>query len=252
MRLPVQRWQRGVRGLWGHLAHGLPVSFDPSKRKLIDTAFGTLRPAVRSFADLGGVWRVEAGYTFYALDHYPIDRAYLVDTDITPRVSSKAGEYPQLDLINGNFGDPSVAETIGRVDAVFLFDVLLHQVTPNWDEILRMYAQVTDCFLIYNQQFIASDKTVRLADLGKEAYFQHVKMDPAIPHYRDFWEKPEEMHPQYQRPWRDIHNVWQWGITDRDLESLLNGLGFVLRHKRNCGRFSTWESFENHAFVFTR
>ncbi len=155
MKLPVQRWQRGVRGLWGHLAHGLPVSFDPCKRKLIDTAFGTLRPAVRSFADLGGVWRVEAGYTFYS-------------------------------------------------------------------------------------------------DLGKKAYFQHVKMDPAIPHYRDFWEKPEEMHPQYQRPWWDIHNVWQWGITDRDLESFLNGLGFVLRHKRNCGRFSSWESFENHAFVFTR
>lgn len=252
MLASMQRLRKGVHGVWGRLAHGLPVSFDPHKRALIDTAFGTVLSEPHSFADLGGVWRVEAGYTFYTLDHYPIDRACLVDTDFTPTVTAKARRYPQLELLHGNFGDPAVAEAIGHVDAIFLFDVLLHQVAPDWDAVLRMYARATDCFLVFNQQFVKSDTTVRLADLGKDAYFRHVKMDPRIPHYRDFWERPEEIHPQHGRRWRDIHNVWQWGITDTDLESTMTDLGFQLRHKRNWGRFSSWESFENHAFIFAR
>ena len=40
------------------------------KLDLIDFAFS--RFGLHSFADLGGVWRVEGGYTFYTLDKYDV------------------------------------------------------------------------------------------------------------------------------------------------------------------------------------
>ena len=40
--------------------------------------------------------------------------------------------------INANFGDRNIAERIGKIDAILLFYVLLHQVKPDWDEILEM------------------------------------------------------------------------------------------------------------------
>jgi hypothetical protein len=42
-----------------------PPSLVQSKLDMIDFVLNRLR--VQSFADLGGVWGVEAGYTFYAL-----------------------------------------------------------------------------------------------------------------------------------------------------------------------------------------
>jgi hypothetical protein len=46
----------------------------------------------------------------------------------------------RLKLIEGNFGESSIAEQIESVYVIFLFDVLLHQVSPDWDEILEMYS----------------------------------------------------------------------------------------------------------------
>jgi hypothetical protein len=46
-------------------------------------------------------------------------------------------------LIEGNFGSPAVAQQLQNVDAILLFDVLLHQVSPDWDEILDLYATRT-------------------------------------------------------------------------------------------------------------
>ncbi len=37
---------------------------------------------IESFADLGGVWGVNGGYTFYGMRHYRIKTAFLVDTDV--------------------------------------------------------------------------------------------------------------------------------------------------------------------------
>jgi hypothetical protein len=61
-----------------------------------------------------------------------------------------------------------------------------------------------------------------------------------------------DVHPQHQRPWRDIHNVWQWGIADDDLIATLTGLGFALQYFRNYGQLGQLESFENHGFVFRK
>src|SRR5262245_35453457 len=95
---------------------------EPHKTELIDFACQQL--GVKSFADLGGVWRVDGGYTFYALKNYVIERAFLVDTDLTDRVIENQASYPTLRLIEANFGEEQVACKIGSVDAVIFFDTL--------------------------------------------------------------------------------------------------------------------------------
>ncbi|TAM65974.1 hypothetical protein [Mycobacterium sp.] len=219
------------------------------KIKLIDQAFSSL--GIESFADLGGVWRVEGAYTFHALDKHRVADAALVDMHLTPTVIARAKSYPQLRLISGNFGDQMVVDDVGNVDAILLFDVLLHQVSPDWDQILEMYAQNVRSLLIYNQQWMGSERTVRLLDLGETEYTLNV------PHghhdeYQNLFEKLDQKHPDHGKLWRDAPDIWQWGITDADLESKIAQLGFKLLYKKNCGRFGRLPNFENHAFIFSR
>ena len=157
-----------------------------------------------------------------------------------------------MTLVNKNFGDPAVPAQLGSVDVVFLFDVLLHQVKPNWDEILAMYAPVTQAFLIFNQQWISSDKTLRLLDLGEERYFQVVppgrRAGPTktcSPAWTSTTRSTSGSH-------RDIHNIWQWGIVDADLMAVMDRLGFKLQLFKNFGQFGRLKDFENHLFLYTR
>jgi hypothetical protein len=220
------------------------------KVDLIDFAFS--RFDLHSFADLGGVWGVEAGYTFYTLKKHSVSAATLVDTHPTAVVTARARKFAQLRLITGNFGDATIAGQVGNVDAVLLFDVLLHQVAPDWNRILEMYAPLTKCFIIYNQQWIGSEATVRLLELGEEEYFKNVPHDRTEEPYVSLFRKLDEKHPDHDRPWRDVHHIWQWGITDLDLRGTIESLGFRLQFTKNCGPFGNLEHFENHAFVFCK
>jgi hypothetical protein len=230
----------------------LPVNFNLDKKELIDYAYRRCQPVPASFADLGGIWNVDGAYTFYTLREYGAKRAFLVDTDFTD-ASIKAGRsHDSLRLIQGNFGEGSVAEQLGMVDATFLFDVLLHQVKPDWIEILENYSKRTKYFVVYNQQWLGSENTVRLLDLGHDEYFKNVPHAEEEPTYKALFDKMYEIHPQHQRIWRDIHNVWQWGITDRDLLSTMQNLGYKMQYYKNCGRFGSLPNFENHGFVFQK
>lgn len=220
------------------------------KVDIIDQTFSSLD--IESFADLGGVWRVEGGYTFHTLEKHKIKDAALVDTHLTPTVVNRAKSYPQLRLINGNFGSQEIADEVGKVDAVLLFDVLLHQVAPDWDTILEMYAKNVRALVIYNQQWTGSGSNVRLLDLGEDEYFRNVPHNRRQSNYKNLFDKLDQIHPEHDRPWRDVHHIWQWGITDADLESKAGELGFQLLHKKNCGRFGRLPNFENHAFIFAR
>lgn len=77
------------------------------------------------------------------------------------------------------------------------------------------------------------------------------------PHYREdmcrfAYEHADEMHPVFHKPWIDIHNIFQWAITDRDLIDVMARLDYRQVYFRNCGRFSNLSAYENHAFVFLR
>src|SRR5882672_1666981 len=103
------------------------------KKDLID--FACQRFKIKSFADMGGVWNVDGGYAFYALQTGEIEKAFLIDTDFTESVSRQQAAYPALQLLKGNFGSAEIAEQIGQVDAAMFFDTLLHQVNPDWDKV---------------------------------------------------------------------------------------------------------------------
>ena len=221
------------------------------KKEIIDFALGRLAPSPCSFADLGGIWDVDGEYTFHGLENHTVKKACLVDTDFTDKAKKKAEKHTNLTIIKGNFGSPEVVEKIGAVDAVFLFDVLLHQVSPDWDEILEMYARASEIFVIFNQQW-TGPKTVRLLDLGEEKYFRSVPHDKAHPNYADLFQRLDEVHPQHQRKIRDIHNIWQWGVTDSDLIKKMRDLGYSMQYYKNCGRFQNLDNFENHAFIFKK
>lgn len=232
---------------------GFPANVNINKKAIIDMTFQKLLPQTpASFIDLGGVWGVNGAYTFYTLGRYTISRAYLVDTHLDDIVKKKQEQYPQLQLVSGNFGKTDIVKTLHQVDAIFLFDILLHQVSPDWDEILEMYAPLTTCFVIYNQQFMASETTVRLLDLGKEQYFKNVPFPQNSPLYQDLFEKMYAINTEHQRIWRDIHNVWQWGITDNDLRAKMHALGFTEKYYKNCGQFGKLRNFQNHAFIFQK
>ena len=218
------------------------------KTELIDFAFTRL--SARTFADLGGVWHVEGGYTFYAVDRYDAARATLVDTHPTEEVRRRLLKYPRVRLIQGDFGRRDVAREVGEVDVIFLFDVLLHQAAPDWDEVLEMYAGQTRSFLIYNPQWVGPGDSVRLLDLGEEGYFKNVPCGPEVDTYAGLFQRLDAAHPEHNKPWRDVHPIWQWGITDADLTSKLESLGFRLLYAKNCRPFGTLENFESHSFVF--
>jgi len=231
----------------------LPMNFNLNKKELIDYTFGYCKPVPTSFADLGGIWNVDGAYTFYTLRKYGAKYAFLVDVYFTDASLKKSRFKSNLKLIQGNFTEESVAEQIGKVDAIFLFDVLLHQVKPDWNEILEKYSKRTNYFVVYNPQWTGSENTVRLLDLGQDEYFRNVPHTKEHPSYKVLFDKMnEKIHPQHQRIWRDFYQVWQWGITDRDLLSNMENLGYKIQWYKNCGRFESLPNFENHAFVFQK
>ncbi len=239
---------RSLAGRLGRPVRARPeASLHPIKLRAIDAAFQRHRPD--SFADLGGVWAVDGGYTFYAVERYSPSRAVLVDEEPTPTVQQRVAGRPEVTLLADNFGRQEVVSQLGHVDAILLFDVLLHQVSPDWDELLRRYAPACDCFVIVNPQYIEGEVTERLIDLGRDRYRNLV---PDQPGFEDLFERLDEYLPERGRAYRDIHNVWQWGIVDRDLEDTMTGLGFGLEYFENGGTWRNQQAFENHAFVFSR
>ena len=243
--------KKALAPIVSRLSEGDPFAYlSGDKKDLIDFVFQRFRP--KSFSDLGGVWNVAGGYTFYALERFGVEKAFLVDTDFTDDVLQRAERHAELEVVKGNFGSPEVIAKVKNVDVVFLFDTLLHQVKPDWNELLRAYSPNVKHFAILNQQYTASEHSVRLLFLGENEYFLNVPHDRNEPPYDTLFQKLDEIHPQHNRPYRDIHNIWQWGITDTDLIDHMHSLGFTMQFYKNAGPFGTLKNFENHAFVFSR
>ena len=189
------------------------------KLRAID--FAVDRVGARSVADLGGVWAVEAGYTRYALERPGVERAVLVDTGLTDTVRGFAAADPRLRLVDGEFGSPASVAAVGQVDVVLLFDVLLHQVGPDWDDVLRRYAQTSRCIVVVEPTY-TGDEVVRFWDLGEAGYRANTPTDGALPD----WSQLDEIDPRYGRPHRDVHEYWQWGLPDAARRDVMQGLGW--------------------------
>ncbi len=234
-----------------NLLQGYNLYVNRNKFRLIDLTIEKILNNPESFADLGGVWRVNAAYTRYTLKNYNIKRAFLVDTNFSPSVTNHLRKYQNLTMIKDDFSGDEVVQKIAKLDIVFLFDVLLHQVNPDWDKILEKYASITNCFIIFNQQICTSQKTIRLTDLPLDEYINLVPRR-SDDFYDYIYNHKDEIHPEYQKPWKDVHNIWQWGITDDDLRKKMADLGFEEKFYNNYGQFVNLSDFEDHAFVFLK
>jgi len=220
---------------------------DPVKLDALDLA--RRRFELRSAADLGAVWAVDAGYSFHLADSEGVESVIVVDEDFTPVVTRAAGRRPGVRLLRGNFGDPAIAAQVGQVDAIVMFDVLLHQVAPDWGDVLELYAPSTRAFILAGPWYTESATSVRLLDLGEERYLRTV---PPQEIHAGLFGRLDEINPRRHRRWRDVHDIWQWGITDEDLRRRLRALGFELAHFENHGAWRSLSSFMSAVYVFAR
>jgi hypothetical protein len=227
----------------------------PQRARLDAIDFAVEQLGVKSFADLE-IAEPYGQYAFYAIDKPGIDRGVLVDVRGTYRrrdqlltTIEEAAERPGLRLLDGDAFDPRILAEIGPVDAVFLFDVLLHMVAPDWDRVLALYAPSTSCFVIANPQWEGGDATVRLIDLGRDRFLE------AVPPSRsnvELFDRIDDWHAPQGRLYRDAMHVWQWGITDADLIAKMDALGFRLENDRRLGRPGGAAEFVRKTFVFAR
>jgi hypothetical protein len=203
-----------------------------------------------SLADLGGVRAVGGGYSFHAARRHGMRRVVLVDEDFTPEVTDRQSATSVLELVQGNFGDDRIAGRVGPVDVILLFDVLFRQVRPDWDEVLALYAARTRCFVVVQPTYnLAGPDAVRLVDLSAQRYLDLV---PDLPIHIEALERLDEPNVHRGRRWRDVHDIWQWGITAAGLERRLAALGFGLAHHESRGRWRGLDAFDDCAFVFLR
>jgi hypothetical protein len=229
----------------GPQAHTAPL-LGELKLRAIDHAFERL--GSRSLADLGGVWAVDGGYALYAADRHSAERVVICDDDFTEPLLSRAARDPRVELAEGNFGGSEAVAAVGQVDAILLFDVLLHQVRPDWDEILELYGPATRSFVLAGPWW-NGERTERLVELGRDRYLAAV---PSEPIYEEIWERLDEHNPRRGRLWRDCHDIWQWGITEADLTATLERMGFELSHREQAGAWMGLSDFDDIAFVYTR
>ncbi len=216
--------------------------------------FAVAELGIRSFASLDNS-PAFGRHAFYTIDKPTVQEGVLADVQPSrPRdqllsAIELASERPGLRVVDGHALDAGTIAEIGKVDVVLLVNLLLHTVAPDWDRVLELYAPSTSCFVIANPQWQDGERAVRLVDLGREAFLEAV---PASAGHSALFDRLDEWYPPQQRTYRDATTVWQWGITDSDLNAKLAELGFALAHERDLGGFPGAEAFRNKAFVFSR
>ena len=87
----------------------LDVPIDPAKAELVSAAID--RYDLKSIIDVGACWGVNGGYTFHALGGGKLERAVVVDGDITSLTRERAAGDARVQLLEGPIGD---ATFLGR------------------------------------------------------------------------------------------------------------------------------------------
>lgn len=228
----------------------LDIACKPVELDLIDRAFSRLK--VRSFVDLGACWGVNAGYSFHALDRFDIQRAVVVDRQVTRLTHERAAYYPRLELVESALGAPATIDRVGRVDCAIVFDVLLKQVSPDWNDLLAAYAEKVNSFVIFNRNWYGGAHTVRFPDFSLEEYLRRVYHSDAA-RVREWFGRHDQESETPGQPWRDSCGFWQWGITQKDLVARLWDLGFRVDFFQSYGQFSArFSEVRNDALIAVR
>jgi hypothetical protein len=124
-----------------------------------------------------------------------------------------------FDFVQGDINSDSVRATvlnIGPPDTVFLFNILLHQLS--WQHTLEQWSQA-ECICVFGPRW-DGDNSVRLLDYGKEWFDEHVLRKLVGANY-EATKRLLDSEQAYQRI-----ELWQWGITGQDLSEHLQSLGY--------------------------
>jgi len=217
------------------------------KTALIDKAIA--KYGIRSIMDVGACWGVNGGYTFHALEN-GVENAIILDGNITTLTRERAKKYSdRVACLQMDLGDIAAVQDLPEVDAIILFDILLHQVRPDWDTFMAMYAEKANVIIVYNQNFIG-ERTIRFIDFGRDFYkkYRFFRDQKTID---DWFSKHNEIDPISNKQYRDIHNFWQFGITSTDIIQKANSLHFKLDFFENNGILTNELPFiEVHSFLF--
>lgn len=221
----------------------------PFKGDLIEIAIGSY--GIKSIVDVGGCFGVHGGYAFHALEH-GAESGMILDRVITEPTKERAARHPGLTLKTMDLGDREEIARLPRFDAAIIYDVLLHQVDPDWDEFLALYAGKVDTLIIYNQDY-AGDETFRFIDKGLEWYREQ---DFAGFYGKDavdkWFARHQEKDPATGKLLRDIHGFWQWGIAYRDIIRVAHEQGFRLDYFINEGSRFFGPLFNCNGYLFRR
>jgi hypothetical protein len=228
----------------------LDVPIDAAKTRLVSDAID--RYGLRSIVDVGACWAVHGGYTLHALESGKIDRAVVLDGEITDLTRARAAGDPRIVLREGDIGDADFIAALPACDAAIMFDVLLHQVAPDWDEFLMRYSRKVNHFVIWNQDWIGSDSSVRFVERGLEWYLDNAG-DTDAARIRRWFARHDEIAERFGRPWRDVPDFWQWGIASAELIDTMRRAGFRLDYFNNCGAWSERHpNIQKNAYLFSR
>lgn len=229
----------------------------PEKLELLETAHELAE--FRSFADLGACWGVDGAYTFHAaaLCGNELDRAVIVDGNLTPMTRERAQEHPGVELVEARLGSQQALDAVGQVDALIMYDILLHQVKPDWDRFLLNWLPHTSALIVFNQNWLKTPRTIRFVDRGVDWYYRNVYV------WEDDWNTRDRLESWFDRHHerdkdgrleRDNHWYWQFGIRPLELIDLLAKSGFELvymkRHRHAFGRSRPW--IVNDGMIFQR
>jgi hypothetical protein len=195
----------------------------PTKLALIDRALEMYE--IHSILDLGACWGVHGGYTFHALDNGDIWRAFIVDGNITEPTKERKRNYSQLTLLQGELGNSAFVSDVKEIDAIIMYDILLHQVSPDWIEFIKMWGAIAKVLIIYNQNWLQEDNVVRFVDRDVEWFIKNVPHTNAQS-VREWYKKHEQWNADAKRKWKDVHWFWQWGIPREKLKEAILAQGF--------------------------
>ncbi len=223
------------------------MELDPSKLDLLCLANDLYNP--NSLCDIGGIWGVDGGYGVYAKTVLGIENVRIVDshwTDTAKQCCKDSG----VKIVDSFIDTYLNEDKLGNTDCVCLFHFLLHQVSPDWREILRQLSSLVKIVIINNPQWINGKAGFRLTELDSNEYFSLVPHTENEANYKDLYNAPLEIDPLHKKPRRDLHHFWQWAITNNDLISWMNSLGYDLKYIRPSSVWSHNKHFQDYGFIF--
>lgn len=207
----------------------------------------------RSFADLGGCWGVNGAYALHCADlcGKELERAVIVDDHMPPLTRERAGE--RVELVTALLGSDAALDAVGRVDALIMYDILLHQAAPDWDEMLRLWCPQTETVVIWNPMWERRGGSVRFVDQGWRWYAENVYIheDELVNRATvEEWFGRHDERDDRGRLERDSYAYWQWGIKPEDLRTVMAELAFDEVH---CETYPhpTGRPFVNYGMIFS-